>query len=129
MFHSFEDLEVWKKACQLCVELHAALKGCGAAWMRDQMLRAALSIASNIAEGAERNSRYDFIRFLNIARASAAELRTQLYISVRIGLLTQDQVAELITETKTIARMTHALIAALRKSDLTTEHRKLKTEN
>ncbi|MCX7003591.1 MAG: four helix bundle protein [bacterium] len=129
MFHSFEELDVWKKACQLCVELHSLLSCSNALWLRDQMLRAALSIASNIAEGAERNARNDFIRFLNIAKASAAELRTQLYIAVRIGAVQQDRAAVLIEETKTIAKMIQALIAALRKPGLATENRKLKTEN
>jgi four helix bundle protein len=129
MVHSFEELEVWKKACQHCVELYGVLPHAGVAWLRDQMLRAALSIASNIAEGAERNSRCDFIRFLNIAKASAAELRTQLYIAVRIGAVQHDRAALLIEETKTMATMLQALIAALRKPSLGTENRKLKTEN
>lgn len=51
------------------------------------MTRAAVSIASNIAEGAERDSIAEFIRFLHIAKGSAAELRTQVYIAQRIGVL------------------------------------------
>ena len=51
------------------------------------MTRAAVSIASNIAEGAERDSRPEYIRFIHIAKGSAAELRTQVYIAQRIGIL------------------------------------------
>jgi four helix bundle protein len=54
------------------------------------MTRAAVSIASNIAEGPERNSSADFIRFLHIAKGSAAELRTQIYIACRIKNISEN---------------------------------------
>lgn len=79
MYQSFEKLEVWKRACQLAVRVYELLQECREYGLRDQMQRAAVSIASNIAEGAERGGR-DFARFLTIARGSAAELRTQCYI-------------------------------------------------
>lgn len=58
--------------------------------LRDQMRRAAVSISSNIAEGFERNSKPEFIRFLAIAKGSAGELRSQLYLAHRQGYLTDD---------------------------------------
>ncbi len=66
-------------------------------------------MASNIAEGAERDSGPDFVRFLNIAKGSAAELRTQLYIAERIGQLQTDQRKELIEDTKKVSAMLHKL--------------------
>ena len=71
-YSSFEDLEVWQKACKLAVRVYETLKECKDYGLRDQMTRAAVSIASNIAEGAERGSAPDFIRFLHIAKGSAA---------------------------------------------------------
>ena len=79
-----------------------------------QMRRAAVSIASNIAEGAERDSRAEFARFLHIAKGSAAELRAQLYIAERIGVLTPTQAQPLITELKEISAMRHGLIKSLK---------------
>lgn len=77
-YGSFEELEVWKRSCRLAVRVYELLRECRDYGLRDQMSRAAVSIASNIAEGAERDSRAEFARFLHIAKGSAAELRTQL---------------------------------------------------
>jgi four helix bundle protein len=79
------------------------------------LTRAAVSIASNIAEGAERNSLAEFIRFLHIAKGSAAELRTQVYIATRIGLFLDETQKELVEELKGISRMIHGLIHGLKK--------------
>ena len=67
MYHSFEELEVWKKGCQLAVAVYEALGGTREFALRNQMQRAAVSIPSNIAEGAERGGK-DFARFLRVAR-------------------------------------------------------------
>ena len=53
-FHSFEELDVWKLFCRLAVRLYDDLRACKDFGLNDQMTRAAVSIASNIAEGAER---------------------------------------------------------------------------
>ena len=64
-----------------------------------------MSIPSNIAEGAERDSKQEYIRFLHIAKGSAAELRTQLYIAREVGLLDKETVNELVAELKHISAM------------------------
>ena len=112
-YTSFEDLEVWKKACQLSVKVYQVLKGCKDYGLKDQMTRAGVSIASNIAEGAERNSRAEYIRFLHIAKGSAAELRTQLYIACRIDVISDEQQKELVGDCVSISQMIHALIRSL----------------
>ena len=114
MYQSFEDLEVWKRACRIAVQIYEALKDCRDYGLRDQMTRAAVSIASNIAEGAERSSKPDFIRFLNIAKGSAAELRTQLYIAQRIGILDHKTQTDLTDELKQISAMLQGLIKTLK---------------
>ena len=78
------------------------------------MTRAAVSIASNIAEGAERNSEKEFSRFLYIARGSAAELRTQVYIAYKVGLLKKELKEELIAELMEISKMLFGLAQSLK---------------
>lgn len=95
-YKSFEDLEVWKKACRLAVDVYKNLQNCRDYGLKDQMTRAAVSIPSNIAEGAERGSSQEYIRFIHIAKGSSAELRTQLHIAHRIGLLQKDSDSGLI---------------------------------
>lgn len=113
-YRSFEDLEVWKKACRLAVEVYKALQGCRDFGLKDQMTRAAVSIASNIAEGAERDSKQEFVRFLHIAKGSAAELRTQAYIAQQINILANDTALELINDLKKISAMIHNLIKTIK---------------
>ena len=76
------------------------------------MQRAAVSIASNIAEGSERGGK-DFIRFLMIAKGSAAELRTQIYIASKIGLMATEQMSFFVTELKEISKMITGLAKAI----------------
>jgi four helix bundle protein len=85
--------------------------------LKDQMQRSAISIPSNIAEGAERDSDGDFIRFLRISKGSCGELRTQLYISERVQkALDQEPIAgsrEMIKETREISAMLQGLIRSI----------------
>ncbi|MBW1778945.1 MAG: four helix bundle protein [Deltaproteobacteria bacterium] len=113
-YRSFEELEVWKKGCRLAVMVYEALKECRDFGLKDQMTRAAVSIPSNIAEGAERDSKIEFIRYLHIAKGSAAELRTQIYIAKKIGFMESETVKELIEELKSISSMLHALIKSFK---------------
>ena len=112
-YRSFEELEVWKLGCSLAVRVYEALKDCRDYGMKDQMTRAAVSISSNIAEGAERNSKQEFIRFLHIAKGSAAELRTQTYIAYKIGIINNVIQKEFTEELKKISSMLQGLIKSL----------------
>lgn len=113
MYQSFEELEVWKRACRLAVRVYGCLAESRDYGLRDQMQRAAVSVASNIAEGAERGPR-EFAHFLAIARGSAAELRTQAYIAAAIGTLDEASMREIVDETKQIAKMLFALAKSLK---------------
>jgi four helix bundle protein len=79
------------------------------------MLRSSISIPSNIAEGSERKSVPDFRRFINIAQGSAAELRTQIYISKEVKILSEIEAKELVQELKSISRMLQSLHGSLKK--------------
>jgi len=67
-FQSFEDLEVWQRGCRLAVDVFQTFASCRNFTMQDQVQRSALSIPCNVAEGYERNSNKEFIRFLNISK-------------------------------------------------------------
>ncbi len=79
-----EKLEVWRKSVTLSVEIYRYFANCRDFGFKDQITRSSLSIASNIAEGMEKAGVNDQIRFLDIAKGSAAELATQIYIGYEI---------------------------------------------
>lgn len=114
---TFEDLEVWKRGCTLTVDIHLAFAESKDFALRNQMERSSLSIPSNIAEGAERDSTPEFIKFLRYSKGSCGELRTQLYISERIrsrlGAPPMEGVSEMIQETRELSKMIQALINSL----------------
>ena len=113
MNSDFEQLAVWKKGCRLVVLLYDKLKNFKDLGLYSQMTRAAVSIPSNIAEGAERKTDKDFVHFLYIAKGSAAELRTQLYIARELKILSPEESKILIQECKEISKMLKGLINAL----------------
>jgi four helix bundle protein len=114
-FQSFEDLEVWQRGCRLAVGVFKTFATCRNFTMQDQVQRAALSVPSNVAEGYERNSNKEFVRFLNIAKGSCGELRTQLYISRKLDFLKKADFDHLIGESKEISAMLHGLSRAVLK--------------
>ncbi|HUQ31006.1 MAG TPA: four helix bundle protein [Pyrinomonadaceae bacterium] len=89
----FEDFIAWQKARVLAAEIYKVTdegKFARDFGLRDQIRRAAVSIMSNIAEGFERGRSTEFHQFLSIAKASCAELRSQLYIAFDAGYLKQE---------------------------------------
>lgn len=84
------QLRVWQESMELVTAIYALTATFPADErfaLSNQMQRAAVSVPSNIAEGAARGSKADFIRFLYIARGSLSELETQLLIAQRLGYL------------------------------------------
>jgi four helix bundle protein len=112
--NGFEDLEVWKKGCRLTIEIYRAFFQCKDYGFKDQVQRSALSVPSNIAEGYERNSPQDFIRFLNIAKGSIGELRTQIYIAKKMSYLEEALSNELLAKSKEISAMLSGLIKSIK---------------
>ncbi|WP_254277461.1 four helix bundle protein [Halomonas sp. 3H] len=110
----FEDLLVWKRASRLCAEIYKAFADSRDYGFKDQITRSALSIASNIAEGYERDLDRDRVRFLSYAKASCAELRTQVYIGLEIGYIPHPDGKRWIAETRELSRMLYALMRTMR---------------
>jgi four helix bundle protein len=113
----FEDLDCWKEATSLAIEIYRISSGgeFGRDFgFRDQLRRAAVSIASNIAEGKERETTAEFIRFLYIAKGSAGELKTQLYIAKEIGYLDEQIYPDLNRRAEKISGMLGNLIKAIK---------------
>ncbi len=109
----FRELRVWHRAKDLAVDIYR-ITGVGAFQkdygLRDQMRRAAVSISSNIAEGDERLSNKESIRFLYIANASCAELITQITIAQEIGYIDKMESARFIYECEEVSKMIKSLI-------------------
>ena len=114
----FEDLQVWQDARVLVKDIYTASKqrefyrDIG---LREQIRRAAVSTMSNIAEGFERGTRKEFIQFLNIAKGSVGEARSQLYVALDQEYLTQVRFAELKELAATLSRRIATFIAYLEK--------------
>ena len=114
---SFEDLEVWKKASRLAVELCEHFQETKDWGFRNQVCRAAVSVPSNIAEGFERASTKEFVQFLFIAKGSAGELRTQLYLAIELGYIGKSLGIELIDKCRHVSSMIQKLIMKLKQKD------------
>jgi four helix bundle protein len=108
----FEDLNVWEKSKELSVHIYKELRNLKDYGFRDQITRSALSIASNIAEGMERGTAKDCIKFLQYAKGSCGELRTQIYIGIEIGYISEDTGNGWIQDTREISAMLVGLIRA-----------------
>ncbi|HET6528655.1 MAG TPA: four helix bundle protein [Balneolaceae bacterium] len=114
-YQSFEELDIWKRSMQLSVELINDMKECKDFAFKNQAIRSAISVSSNIAEGAERQSDKEFRYFLNVAKGSAAELRTQLYIGIKTNIIEEEMGREMVEELKQLSSMIHGLIKSLNK--------------
>ena len=111
----FKSLKVWQKAQDLAVAIYKTTHT--AAFARefglvDQMRRAAVSISSNIAEGDERDTDKDSVRFFYMAKGSVAELRSQLDLAEKVGLLPKTEYATLDATCEEVAKMLRGLIKA-----------------
>jgi four helix bundle protein len=118
----FEDAEVWQDARKVTRVIYrlSMKEPFSKDWgLVDQIRRASVSIMANIAEGSERISPKEFVQFLGIASASAAEVRSHLYIAFDLGYLSQDQLTELIQSLESIARQLKALRRSLTASTST----------
>jgi four helix bundle protein len=112
-----KKLNVWKKAIEFVTKIYKITKSFPdheKFVLVPQIWRSAISIPSNIAEGAGRLSKKEFIQFLSIAQGSTSELETQLIISNNLGFLREEDM-HLLDELDEISRMIIGLIRTLKK--------------
>jgi four helix bundle protein len=117
--NTHKDLDVWKKSMDLAEQVYSLtarfpkeeLYG-----LTVQIRRSAVSIPSNIAEGAARHSRKEFIHFLHIASGSIAELESQLMLAMRMGLISRDNPLPHVDD---VRKMLLGLLRSLKKNPIT----------
>ncbi len=114
----FEDLIAWQKARKLTQAIYQVSRR--GAFARDfglsgQIQRAAVSIMSNVSEGFERGGRGEFHQFLSTAKASCAEVRSQLYVAFDVGYLNQDEFDHLLAQAEEVARIVGGLRVSVQK--------------
>jgi len=93
-----EDFEIWKEAIELVVLIYKIIRNSNLNKdfvLSDQIKKSVISIPSNITEGFERNNNKEFKHFLNIAKGSVGELKTQIYIALRLEFINKHQFDEL----------------------------------
>lgn len=115
----FEDIEAWQDARALVKAIYeATAEGRFARdfGLRDQIRRAAISAMSNNAEGFERGSNKDFIRFLYMAKSSAGEVRSQLYAATDLGYVEKQRADEIIGHVEVVSRRIAGFIKYLKSS-------------
>jgi four helix bundle protein len=106
----FEDIGVWQDSMNLCTDIYKKSFEIRQFPLRDQIQRASLCIPSNIAEGIERGSNYDFIRYLSIAKGFCGELRTQVHLAIELNLLRREEGKNYIDRTRKISEELRNLI-------------------
>src|SRR5438445_242977 len=116
----FEDVDAWVRARELTRQLYQVTRSAEFVrdyGLRDQIRRAAVSIMSNIAEGFERGGNKEFRHFLTVAKGSAAEVRSQLYIALDAGYLTPAQFGQLHQAAIETGRLISGFIRYLDRSE------------
>ena len=114
---NFREYKVWKDAVAMSTKIYkltATLPFFEKKGLCDQLQRAVVSIASNIAEGSSRPSDNDFAHFLDISLGSAYEVETQLLIAYNVGYLKQEQYNSFLSDIINIEKQISALINKIR---------------
>jgi four helix bundle protein len=113
---NYQDLVAWQKAVDLTEQVYRCTRGFPKEELyalTSQMRRAAVSVASNIAEGQGRRSDKAFLYHLSVAHGSVRELETQVIVSGRLGLLDEASVADLLSGTAEVGRLVTGLENAI----------------
>lgn len=114
--HKYKELKVWQKSMNVTVDIYKMTEELPAEEkfnLISQICRSAVSIPSNIAEGAGRHSKKDFSHFLSIALGSSFELETQIILTEKLNYLTKDQINQILTQLTEIQSMIFGLKKSL----------------
>ncbi|MGC3947013.1 MAG: four helix bundle protein [Chryseolinea sp.] len=117
--NNYKELKIWQKSIELAVRVYHITQGFPKSeifGLTVQMRRSASSIATNIAEGAGRNSTKEFSNFLGISNGSSCELETQLIIANRANLITNSEIETLQNQITEIQKMNWSLKKSLLKN-------------
>lgn len=114
--HRYKELEVWKRSIALATkvyEITASFPAEEKYGLTSQLRRSAVSVPSNIAEGAGRNSDKQFVNFLSISVGSLFEVETQLLISKNVGMTSDEEISPLMLEIGILSNMIFKLQSKL----------------
>ncbi len=114
--NNYKELKVWQKAVEFTIEIHkltSIFPTNEQFGLTNQVRRAAYSIPSNIAEGAGRNSKKEFIHFLSIALGSTFEIETQLIIAKGVTYIENNQLEKVLENISEIQKMIRGLQKSL----------------
>ena len=117
--HNLQELKIWHKAVELTVQVYTASADFPKEekyGLTSQIRRASVSIASNISEGAGRNSDGEFVHFWGIANGSSYELQTQLTLANKLALLSSEVIAPMLSEIDSLQKMIYRFQETLRKN-------------
>jgi four helix bundle protein len=116
--HKYKELKLWQKSIDLVTSIYLSTRSFPSVekfGLVSQINRAAVSIPSNIAEGAGRNSDKEFLHFLSIAQASSYELETQLIISKNLNYLSVGVLDQLTIQIEKIQKMNYSIQSKFKK--------------
>jgi four helix bundle protein len=116
MKHNLNQLKVWKKSIDMVVDVYkvtASFPKAEIYGLTSQTRRSAVSVPSNIAEGAGRNTDGEFVQFLGISNGSSYELMTQLIVARELGLIESETVQPVLDKIDEIQKMTWSLKQSL----------------
>jgi len=120
----FEDLEVWQKGMQLAEDIYFVTRDEKFARefsIKDQIIRASISISNNISEGFEYDNRKDFIKFLRYSKGSTGEVRNMLIYLKRIGLIKNEVYEKLTNDAVILSKQLFSFINYLKNNDNNTK--------
>jgi len=111
----FEDIIAWQKGQYLAVEIYSTFGNLKDYGFRDHICRAVVSISNNIAEGFDRDTDAEFVRFLYIASGSCSEVRSMLHLALRLNYIDSKRRDALVRNAIEVSKIIKGFIKSLRK--------------